>query len=105
LCRAARPDDHGSPNERKALFEGLIHKIEIRADSTLLPYFRIPFAGQDHGPALQGPAAATDKARTRTVRALPRLVDRRLRHKNTLAVTIGPDVRLPVARERTVSRA
>jgi hypothetical protein len=33
-------DEH----ERKALFEGLIYKIEIRADSTLLPHFRIPFA-------------------------------------------------------------
>ena len=76
MCRAARPDDHGSPNERKALFEGLIHKIEVRADSTLLPYFRIPFAGQDDGLALQGPAAATDNARTRTVRALPPRVGR-----------------------------
>jgi hypothetical protein len=31
-------------------------------------------------------------------------VDRRLRHKNTLAVTTGPDLVLPVARERHVSR-
>jgi hypothetical protein len=33
------------------------------------------------------------------------MVERRLRHKNTLAVTIGPDLRLPVARERLVRRA
>jgi site-specific DNA recombinase len=68
--------DNGSPNERKALFEGLIHKIEIRADSTLLPHFRIPFAGQDEGLALQGPATTTDNTRTRTVRALPPIVGR-----------------------------
>jgi hypothetical protein len=29
---------------------------------------------------------------------------RRLRHKNTLPVATGPDLRLPVARERQVSQ-
>jgi hypothetical protein len=55
------------------------------------------------------PAADTDEpAETSTdpeFRTMVRVVERRLRHKNTLAVTIGPDLRLPVARERLVSRA
>jgi hypothetical protein len=30
--------------------------------------------------------------------------DRRLRHKNTLPTATGPDLRLPIARERRISR-
>jgi site-specific DNA recombinase len=92
--------DHGSPNERKALFEGLIHKIEIRADSTLLPHFRIPFAGQDEGLALQGPAAATDNTRTRTVRALPPLVGLTMQNTNTTIAVAGHPLRASLARSR-----
>jgi hypothetical protein len=42
--------------------------------------------------------------RVRACPASATRVDRRLRHKNTLAVTTGPGLRLPVARERQVSQ-
>ena len=65
----------GTPNARKALFEGLIHEIEVLSDGSVRPHFRIPLAGEDEGLALQGPAP-TDNPRTRPVRALPRPVGR-----------------------------
>jgi site-specific DNA recombinase len=93
----------GTPNARKALFEGLIHEIEVLGDGSVRPHFRVPLAGEDEGFALQGPAPVDDNARTGPVRALPRMVDRRLQHKNTLTVATGPDLQLPVARERQMA--
>ena len=55
------------------MFEALIHEITITADDTVRPRFKLPLAGNDEGPALQGPALTTD-APNQTVRALPTMV-------------------------------
>ena len=56
-------------------------------------------SGRNQPPSIHGPHQTDVGGKT-----AGQMVDRRLRHTNTLAVTSGPDLVLPVARERQVSR-
>jgi site-specific DNA recombinase len=58
---------------RKALFEAMIHEITITAGDTVWPVFKLPLAGNDGGPALEGPAL-THRDANPMVRALPTMV-------------------------------
>jgi site-specific DNA recombinase len=94
----------GSAQERKSLYEALIDHIEITSDDTIVPIYRVPMTGNPNGPAPDRPKP-TESGANNMVRALTSTVERRLRHKNTRAAATGPDLLLPVARERLVSRA
>jgi site-specific DNA recombinase len=89
----------GTPAERKAMIEALVAEIRITGNQAV-PVFKIPEPDR----TLPGDPAATTESKP-PVRAMVRLVDRRLQHTNTLAVTIGPDLPLPLARERLISQA
>jgi site-specific DNA recombinase len=88
--------DHGTPGQRKAIIESHVAEIKIE-DGQLIPIFKIP-AEYDERPADE-PA---DREPDTTFRTMVHVVDMRLRHTNTPAVAIGPNLRLPVARERQV---
>jgi hypothetical protein len=49
------------------------------------------------------PETTREATEPEAVRATHHLVDRRLRHKNTLPVATGPDLQLPVAKGRHVT--
>ena len=53
--------NEGTPNARKAMFEALIHEIQIAADDTVKPTFKIPLTNNDEGLALNGPAPTTNQ--------------------------------------------
>ena len=56
------------------MFEALIHEIQIAADDTVKPTYKLPLLSEnDEGPVLNGPVQAADK-HEHAVRALPRSV-------------------------------
>lgn len=101
--------DYGTGPERKRLCELLIEDLKINlAATTATPTFRIDLNANTAIKAENAPASNLAGAETRSsqgVRERRPGVEMRLRHTNTLAVANGPDLRLPVARERQVSRS
>jgi hypothetical protein len=84
---------------KKALFEALIEDIEIQADYSVIPNFRIPTARKDQELTLE--SALADQPNTGgAVRVPPTLVDPRLRHTNSLIMARGCDLEVPLVGER-----
>jgi site-specific DNA recombinase len=61
----------GATNARKAMCEAMIKEIQIIADDTVRPIFKLPIASDDEGLALDGPALSDSE---HAVRALPTMV-------------------------------
>ena len=89
----------GTPQECKTMCEALLAELRIDGDIAP-PVINVPLSRDDIPASLQ--VDVHDTA-AEAVRVRPPKVDRRLRHTNTLAVTIGPELRLPVARERRIT--
>jgi site-specific DNA recombinase len=60
---------HGTPQERKSLYEALIDHIEITSDDTIVPVYRVPMTAIPDGPAPDRPGPAASGA-NHAVRAL-----------------------------------
>jgi hypothetical protein len=86
----------GTPNTRKAMCEALIREIQIIADDTVRPVFKLPIDPDDEGPAPTGPNPSSSIA----VRALPTTVGRTWQNRNRVVPVQGPDVTVMAVRRR-----
>jgi hypothetical protein len=86
----------GTPTERKAAIETLIHEVQL-TDQGARPMFKIP----TNDTAL--PDGSHQEEECASVRTMVRSVEPRLRHKNQKILASGPDLELPVARERQLA--